>query len=271
MYRMLRRIGTLLVVILVAATAVGLYLGFHARARTEGAQAKQITFDSRYVHRPLTVTLVTPPGGGAGRGLLLFLHGRAGDHSAELSSAFFRAFNALGKQAPDIVFPDGGVHSYWHNRSSGDWGSYVLKEVLPAAIRALHADPHRLAIGGISMGGFGAYDLARVRPGLFCAIGGHSAAVWPKAADAAPGAFDNASDFKHNDVFAFAHRGAYGKAALWLDGGARDPFHPYDERLAQKLGITMHVWPGGHDSAYWWAHWPQYLKFYATALANCGN
>jgi S-formylglutathione hydrolase FrmB len=55
----------------------------------------------------------------------------------------------------------------------------VLDEVIPKALTVLHADPRRVAIGGISMGGFGAYDLARLDPGRFCAVGGHSAAIWP--------------------------------------------------------------------------------------------
>jgi hypothetical protein len=80
--------------------------------------------------------------------------------------------------APDIAFPYGD-QSYWHNRADGAWGSYVLDEVIPKALTVLNADPRRVAIGGISMGGFGAYALARLEPGRFCAVGGHSAAISP--------------------------------------------------------------------------------------------
>jgi hypothetical protein len=62
----------------------------------------------------------------------------------------------------------------------------------------------------------------------------------------------------------------YGHAQLWLDGGTDDPFHGADEQLAGALHIQMHVWPGGHDFAYWNAHWSDYLGFYAHVLANCG-
>lgn len=34
---------------------------------------------------------------------------------------------------------------------------------IPQAIKRLHADPRRVAIGKISMGGFGAYSIARLR------------------------------------------------------------------------------------------------------------
>ena len=48
------------------------------------------------------------------------------------------------------------------------------------------------------MGGFGALDLALEHPGRFCAVGGHSAALWQRAGATAPGAFDNANDFNDN-------------------------------------------------------------------------
>jgi hypothetical protein len=48
----------------------------------------------------------------------------------------------------------------------GAWGAYVLREAIPAALKRTGADPQRVAIG-ISMGGFGALDLARISPGRF--------------------------------------------------------------------------------------------------------
>jgi S-formylglutathione hydrolase FrmB len=239
--------------------------------RTRGAGIAHFTIKSRFVRRAMPVAIVVPAGGGSGRPLLVFLHGRGANQDSELSDQLFRALSALGRRAPDIVFPYGGDHSYWHDRADGAWAEYVLREVIPDAVKRVQADPTRIAIGGISMGGFGAYDLARLAPARFCAVGGHSAALWTSAADAAPGAFDNATDFARNDVIGFvrAHPTLYGHARVWLDGGDRDPFHTADQVLARVLGTRLHVWPGGHDSAYWNAHWGTYLRFYATALATC--
>ncbi len=240
---------------------------------SDGARVHHLTINSRYVNGLIPLTLVTPIGGGRGRPLLVFLHGRGGDQNTELSAELFRALRRLGGRAPDIVFPNGSDHSYWHDRLSGAWGTYVMREVIPQAIAALHADGSRIAIGGISMGGFGAFDLARLAPGRFCAVGGHSAALWTRAGQTAPGAFDNSGDFARHDVIAAAraNRNLYGHARLWLDGGSRDPFHGADEALASTLRVPLHVWPGGHDSAYWNAHWGAYLRFYADALAACGG
>jgi S-formylglutathione hydrolase FrmB len=238
---------------------------------TGGAQIVHVTIRSRFVHAGEPITLVSPLGGGSGRPLLIFLHGRGANQNSELSDQFFAALDALGERAPDVAFPYGGDHSYWHDRASGAWAEYVLREVIPIALRRLHADPSRIAIGGISMGGFGAYDIARLDPGRFCAIGGDSAALWPAGADTAAGAFDGAADFARNDLLAITagDPDVYGNAHLWLDGGDEDPFHAADETLAAHLGIRMHVWPGGHDYAYWNAHWRNYLAFYAAALTAC--
>ena len=242
-------------------------------AATQGVKVVRYDVRSRFVHRRLPQTAVLPPGGGDGRPLLVFLHGRgrAGNES-NANAAFSAALRAQGKRAPVVVFPNGGDHSYFHARRSGDWARYVLDEVIPQAVERFGADPDRVAIGGISMGGFGAFAIARRRPSRFCAVGGHSAAFWLSSGDTAPGAFDDAADFARNDLIGLARargRAPWGSARLWLDGGTADPFRVADERFASALGIRMRHWAGGHTGAYWQRHYKRYLRFYASALAAC--
>jgi poly(3-hydroxybutyrate) depolymerase len=103
-----------------------------APVNTEGARILHVTIDSRFVHGTMGLTLVTPAGGGAHRPLLVFLHGKGYDNNSQLTDQLFAALHALGPRAPDIAFPYGDT-SYWHNRASGAWGSYVLDEVIPKA------------------------------------------------------------------------------------------------------------------------------------------
>jgi S-formylglutathione hydrolase FrmB len=276
--RRLLALGALVLVIAAGVAVASRELGgdggvADGSSAARGATIARYAIHSRYVHRRLPQVTVRPRAARARPALLVFLHGR-GTHGSEsnVNGAFLAALAALGPRAPAVVFPDGGEASYWHRRRSGDWGRYVLDEVIPAAIRRLHADPRRVAIGGISMGGFGAYDLARLHPHRFCAVGGHSPALWLRGGDTAPGAFDDAADFARHDVVALARRSGrapWGRARLWLDGGTADPFRPGGEALARALGIRMHHWPGGHDFAYWQAHYGAYLRFYAKALAAC--
>jgi poly(3-hydroxybutyrate) depolymerase len=235
-----------------------------------GAEVETLEIDSRAVGRELPTTVVVPAGAGKRRPLLVFLHGRGGDHESELDDAFFAALADLGGRAPIVAFPDGGDDSYWHDRGDGRWGAYVAREVIPRVVERYGTDPRRVAIGGISMGGFGAYDIARLNPDRFCAVGGHSPALWRSGAETAPGAFDDAADFARHDVIGAAERGQLPDAALWIDIGESDPFVPGVEAFASVApAIRLRRWPGGHDDDYWHEHWPDYARFYARALARC--
>ncbi|HEX4807126.1 MAG TPA: alpha/beta hydrolase-fold protein [Conexibacter sp.] len=266
---------------LLLATLAG--CGGRAPADPQGAHVTRVTIASSAVRGTEHVTVVVPPGTAphGPRPLLVFLHGRGADDRTYLADApLFTALRRLGRSAPIVAFPDGGDHSYWHDRASGEWARYVTAEVIPQVERRFHADPGRVAIGGISMGGFGALDLAERMPGRWCAVGAHSPALWRQAGETAPGAFDDAADFAAHDVIAAAApAGAAALAAtpLWIDAGTGDPFLPGDRALVAALHaagdpqVRLDTRPGGHDDGYWSSRWKDYLTFYATALARCGR
>jgi S-formylglutathione hydrolase FrmB len=244
--------------------------GYH---RTYGARVDRFTLHSRLLRRDLDEILVAPHGGGSGRFLLVLLHGRSASPDSWLSDSFFEALRALGPRAPDVLLANGGDHSYWHDRAEGRWGSYVLREAISAALTRSRADPHRVAIGGISMGGFGALDLARIAPQRFCAVGGHSAALWFRGADTPAGAFGDAADFARNDVLRFARGHSPYRSPVWIDVGTEDPFRAADTALARELRadgarVTFHIWPGVHGTSYWHPHLRGYFRFYSN---SCGE
>jgi S-formylglutathione hydrolase FrmB len=270
-----RPVAVVLLACLVVGAAVALPIG--AGPDQHGAHVLRFSIHSRWVPGTLHEVEVVPPRtSGRGRPLLLFLHGRTADgEDSNLSSEMFRALAAEGARAPVIVFPDGGEASYWHDRADGRWATYVVHEVIPAAARLVGADPGRVAIGGVSMGGFGALDIARLNPGRFCAVGAHSAALWFHGRDSAPGAFDDAADFARHDLIGLARvANPYGRVEVWLDVGRDDPFRATDTSLARELRadgaeVRFHVWPGGHSGDYWRGHWGSYLAFYASRLRRC--
>jgi poly(3-hydroxybutyrate) depolymerase len=163
------------------------------------------------------------------------------------TQAMFTTLRRLGPRAPVVAFPDGGDHSYWHDRADGAWGRYVTDEVIPQVTRRFDTDPRRVAIGGISMGGFGALDLAVHMPGRWCAVGAHSPALWQTAGETAAGAFDAR--------------------------GRRDDGDYWSGRWSGRWpGRWSGRWPGrwsGRWPGRWSGRWPDYLRFYATALADC--
>jgi S-formylglutathione hydrolase FrmB len=240
---------------------------------TQGARIVRFTLHSRLMRRSLHEVLVVPAGPSTGRPLLVLLHGRSSGADQFLGDPMFTELRRLGRSAPVILVPSGGDHSYWHDRGGGPWGSYVVREAIPTALARTQADSKRIAIGGVSMGGFGALDLARLNPGRFCAVGAHSAAIWPTAGQTVSGAFDGPADFARHDVMGTASRGdPYGRAPILVDVGREDGFRFADEQLAHDLrahgaSVTFHLQPGGHSG--WRDRMDQYLRFYASALARC--
>jgi len=219
---------------------------------TRGARLVDYTLHSRDVHHDLHEIEVVPRQ--HGKWLLVLLHGRGAGPSQFLSQPFFDTLAALGKHAPVVLLLDGGDHSYWHDRADGKWESMLLDEALPSKVE--------VAIGGISMGGYGAI-LAASRSPRFCATAVMSPALWTSAGATAPGAFDDAEDYARNDVFTLRP-----PSPLWIALGASDPFHDATLAYARRAGVTPDVGPGGHDSTFWNAHIGALLRFAARACVR---
>ena len=223
-------------------------------AGSDGAARYEL--ETAFADEPLEQVLVVPDR--PSKLLLVLLHGRSSTPDTVLSYFEDTPFA--------ILAPSGGDHSYYHDRDDGAWGSYILRVAIPEAVRRTGAT--RVAIGGISMGGFGALDLARIAPGRFCAVGAHSPALWLSGGETPAGAFDDAEDFEQHDVLEHAANGGrFGSGRVWLDVGEDDPFHAATVELGRRLGrrAELHVWPGGHDGDYWRAHGRQYGRFYERA------
>ncbi|MBK8293543.1 MAG: hypothetical protein IPK93_01755 [Solirubrobacterales bacterium] len=156
---------------------------------SHGASVEKFEVNSDAVPGGHPVSVVVPDDtDGESRPLLIFLHGRSGNSETYTNDEpFFKALDDQGEQAPVVAFPDGGESSYWHDRDSGNWDAYLMKEVIPQVAERFGIDSSRIAIGGISMGGFGALDLAMHHRGRFCAAGGHSPALFTSGGESAQG------------------------------------------------------------------------------------
>ncbi len=265
---MRRGLALCLLALLVGAGWIGLRDWRRGYRTTRGATVVRFTLKSRLVHRDLHEILVVPPGASHSRELLVFLHGRGSAPRSNLNQQLFDALRDLGQDAPVVLLADGGDHSYWHDRRDGAWGTSLLREAIPAALARTRADRNRLAIGGISMGGFGALDVARLAPSMFCAVGAHSAALWFRGADTPAGAFDDASDFDRNDLVLVARTKRLYQVPLWVDVGRLDPFYNADlafarEQEARGVRVRLHVHGGGHSG--WSSRMREYLRFYVAA------
>jgi S-formylglutathione hydrolase FrmB len=245
-------------------------------AATPAVTVRHFFVRSRFAPGVRRETLIVPHEWRRGGPLLLWLHARGSTEDSVLTPSFFAGLRLAGARAPAVLIPSDDRFSFWHDRRGRAWGRYLIDSVLPQGLALSGANPARVAIGGISMGGFGAYNLARLNPGRFCAVGGHSAAIFTSASQTLPHAFDGGGDFARNDLLAVARADprSFAGPRLWLDVGSSDPFAKADRLFASRLraahlDVSFHVWPGQHAAGYWHAHFAEYLRFYSDALAAC--
>ncbi len=169
----------------------------------------------------------------------------------------------LGALAPMIVvMPYMGAIGTDNSFPPDDsYETVVLDELAPAVERDFCTinDRDQRAIGGISRGGFWAYEIALRHPEMFGIVGGHSAAFDPNNA---PAAF-NPLELALNAPFL-----ANANLRMYLDNGADDPagtnLELFSSRLSSRgIAHTYIISPvGGHDAEYWSGHLEEYLTFY---------
>ncbi len=185
------------------------------------------------------------------RGLVIALHGRGG--SADDWFDGLDAAGHAGRTRLAVAAIDGGDR-YWHKRREGDdTGAMVLREFVPLlAGQGLPTD--RIALTGLSMGGYGALLLAsELGPAKVYGVATLSAALWTRPGDSAPGAFDDREDFLRHDVFRRTAALRRIPVAMWC--GTGDPFISGNRAFARRLPSAKTVFDtGGHDGAYWASH-----------------
>ena len=183
-----------------------------------------------------------------------------------------------------VVFPTGRA-GYWVNHADGGprWADYLLNDVVGHVDATYHTIPQSRAraIGGLSMGGHGALQLAFNNPDVFGAVGAHSPAL--RTRDQAPhflgGVLMAASPtaippqaYAARDPISLASRSVTTPPpALWIDTGESDGWRARAEELRVALrvkgwALAWSVQPGGHDGAYWTRRLPEYVRFYREQL-----
>jgi S-formylglutathione hydrolase FrmB len=199
-------------------------------------------------------------------GVVFCLHGRNNSNRFAFDAIHLDDVAAALRIPIAFASVDGGAHSYWHARTDGsDAMSMLLDEFVPMVDRML--GPHRRALLGWSMGGYGALLAAERAPRRFKAVAAASPALWRSASATAPGAFDGPADYHSNDVYAGLARLA--GTTVRVDCGTGDPFYSADRYLASLLP-QPHVASfrhGYHNSPYWRSVAPAQIRTIATALS----
>lgn len=223
--------------------------------------------------RSVTWAASYPPGAAANASLpvVVFLHGRHGDHRQGFDQLGLDRY--LAAAVDDGVRPfvvatvDGGPDAFWHRRRGGDPEAMLWDELLPVLrSRGLRTD--RIGLYGFSMGGYGALLHASRRQDQVAAVATAAPALWRSYTEAAAGAFDDAGDFRANDVY--ARRDELRGVPLRIDCGNDDPFAPNVEHFVAGLPRRPAggFQPGAHTAGYVRRMAPEALRFLAERLTD---
>jgi enterochelin esterase-like enzyme len=209
--------------------------------------------------------------------VLYLLHGTGGSYT-EWSDSFLpeqadRMIVTGEIQPMIVVMPDDAESTYWANWDNGPrWGDYVTEDVVSTIDQRYRTlpNPADRAIGGLSMGGLGALNLAFQHPDVFGVVGGHSPSVRLEP-DPVLWFLTGENFWEHNPIWLAQHRPGLDSLKIWLDAGTDDVWLPNIEAVhatlvSEGLHVEWHILPGPHEAEYWIAHVPEYLRFYSAAL-----
>jgi S-formylglutathione hydrolase FrmB len=248
---------------------------------------------SDVIGKQTSATVILPETGTGPFPTFYLLHGLTDDHTTWLRRSRIEWYV---RDLPIIVVMPDGYRSFYTRPVDGPDFAKHIGEELPAFIeRNFQAKAERSAraIGGLSMGGYGALRVGLGYADRFCSVNSHSGAVaWGnfdyKTGPAAPASLNGRGEAflrelrrifgddprgTDHDVVELAKRAlAAGRLPeLLIDCGTED-FLIEDNRafVAQlKAANVPHVYrefPGVHDWDYWDLHIREALAFHAKNL-----
>jgi putative tributyrin esterase len=209
--------------------------------------------------------------------VLYLLHGRSDDHTTWTRRTSIERY-ADGWSDLMVVMPDSGRGFSCDAVNGPAHQGALIQDLIPFIDRTFRTRPERSAraIGGLSMGGYGAIKIALQFPALFGSAHSHSGAL-DFAHGFEPGSVENRlilgdaiTGGGPNDPYRLAAECPH-PPALLIDCGTDDfliehnrSFHTHLE----KLGIAheYHEYPGAHTWDYWDLHIRDALAFHGRHL-----
>lgn len=255
----------------------------------------QVHWHSNIIGKQMEMQVLLPSVGGPPFAALYLLHGIGGDSTNWLR---YSRLESYLRYLPLIaVLPQGDRGFYTDNEEGPAYGRYVAEEVPAFIERTFHAKPARgaRAIGGVSMGGYGALRVALGYPDRFCSVHSHSGAVVRLNLDrGVQQARRNAVLREHPPGFVAELRRVFGRRPMGtkhdllalirrarrchrrlprilIDCGAEDSLIGANRDLHRllvdhRIPHTYREFPGNHDWDYWDLHVREALAFHARNL-----
>lgn len=201
--------------------------------------------------RAVTYTALIPESGTPPFAVLYQLHGASDDHRAWLyKSNLLRHVDGL----PLVVVLPSGENSYYVDA----WERLIVDDLPAHVSRTFRVREGRAAIGGLSMGGFGAIRLGLKYAERYASIYAHSSKLVETGDD-------------HDAAVVAARVDRNNMPALAFDCGVDDHLIDQSRTFAtrlQSLGLPHEYreHPGAHTWDYWEQHLPDALAHHARVL-----
>lgn len=174
-----------------------------------------------------------------------------------------------------VALPDGGTHIYSNWRSSGRLGkanyeNLIIDDITTHLRRHFHVTHGPWAIGGLSMGGYGALKLGMKYPDRFASIYAHSSKIDWRNSELDVSRIADTDDLDLLDhASRLIQRGR--RPVVSFDCGTEDALlnenRWFHEEL-DRIGLKHHYaeFDGGHDWDYWDLHVRDALAQHAKVL-----
>ncbi|MFI5457411.1 MAG: alpha/beta hydrolase [Isosphaerales bacterium] len=241
-----------------------------------------INYHSRSLRKASSFNIVFPDDPAIPRPWSVFylLHGLSDDHTIWMRRTSIERYVAGLPLV--VVMPDGGRGWYTNAIEGLAYEDDLLKDVVGLIDRTFPVKAERSgrAIGGLSMGGYGAVKLGLKHPEIFASVNSHSGAVLaqrdPRLVKEQHPEFERIFGKTPSggveDPAAIAERVDHGRIpALRIDCGTEDRLLEQNRTFHRQLE-SLHVpheyqeFPGGHDWAYWDKHVQEAVAFHTRCL-----
>jgi S-formylglutathione hydrolase FrmB len=255
--------------LLVSVVVAGVLACGGAQSATATTPARE-SFHSNALNRMVRYHIVVPASAATARVPVVYLlHGHGGEEGDWFTHS--RATTLANQYNVAVVTPD-GANSWYINGGSGRWGDYIADDLVREVERRWPVKTVRegRAVAGLSMGGYGAMNLALQHPERFALAASMSGALDIARANnifegerridqevrASFGPPESATR-RDNDIYRLAAEADASQVPyLHIDCGRDDPWFGVNVEFAQVLatrGIThdFQALPGNHNWRYW--------------------
>lgn len=253
---------------------------------------------SKFMRAPVAYCALLPPGYDAQPArkfpALYFLHGLGGDQTFLVTSGGWNIVEDAQEQkrlTEFVLITPRADSSFYINSKDGRsrYEDFFIGEFIPRMekhFRLLGTRAGR-AIGGVSMGGYGALRFAFKYPGMFAAVVAHMPALLEELPQGSAGAgltpylepaFGRPLDeayWKANTPFVYARTANLHGLKIYFDCGDHDDFgfdagaRELDKLLAARhVPHTSHIYPGSHSWQFVARHLEGSLKAVSDAFES---